>query len=73
MLRRRPYTAGRSAESYYREALREWGNLPALRWMRLGCLALGTAGYMVEVLWVGQVGAWLLVGVVTCSGPTVDG
>ena len=48
--RRTPTTARRS----------EWRDLPALRWTRLGILALVAVGYVVEVLWVHHVGAWLL-------------
>jgi hypothetical protein len=60
MLRSRPYAAGRSAETYYRQAQREWRDLPLLRWTRIAFLALATAGYTVEVLWVHHLGAWLL-------------
>lgn len=60
VLLRASHAAGRSAEAYYRQALCEWRDLPQLRWVRLAFLALLTVSFMIEVLWVHHVGAWLL-------------
>jgi hypothetical protein len=68
MLRSHHHSAGRSADAYYRQALREWRDLPALRWTRRGLLALLAVGYVAEVLWVHHLAAWLLgVGVAMCA------
>ena len=60
MLLRHRYSAGRSAEDYYREALRQWRDQPLLRNMRLACLALLTSTCMIEFLWVQETTGWLL-------------
>jgi len=67
VLLRRSHAAGRSAEAYYREALREWRDAPVLRALRLGSLALLAFGCTSEVLLVHHVGAWLL-GLATATG-----